>query len=257
MQPASTTRSTVVERLVGDFGVLAFIALWWLWSRGLPEYVLPGPAAVGLRMAGLLIDPGFLVNVLLSVVRIATSLIIAMVLGAALALLPFYRPASASVVHKVILPFFNSFPSLGWVLLATIWFNVSEFTVTFIQVAILLPFCLVNVAEGVRVLDADTLEMGRSFTSRQRRTFVRIILPLLLPYLIGALRISYGVAWKIALLAELFGARNGVGYIMLQAQVVGDSVSVLSTCLYIVIFFAIGDWLVIRPMARRFGEVSQ
>ena len=253
----SFAKSSIAERLVGDFGVLAVIGLWWLWSRSIPEYVLPGPGAVGYRMADLLIDPEFLGNALLSIARIVLSLTIAMLLGTALALLPFYRPASASVVHKVILPFFNSFPSLGWVLLATIWFNVSEFTVAFIQVAILLPFCLINVAEGVRVLDADTLEMGQSFTSRQRRLFIHIILPLLLPYLIGALRISYGVAWKIALLAELFGARNGVGYVMLQAQVVGDSVTMLATCLYIVIFFAIGDWLVIRPLAKRFGEARK
>jgi NitT/TauT family transport system permease protein/sulfonate transport system permease protein len=205
-------------------------------------------------MAQLTVDPAFLQNALLSVARVAVALIVAMILGTALALLPFYRPAIGHVVHRVIVPFFNSFPSLGWVLLATIWFSVSEFTVLFIQVAILLPFCLINVAEGVRVLDPDTLEMGNSFTRRRVRVFFRIILPLLLPYLIGAMRISYGVAWKIALLAELFGARNGVGYVMLQAQVVADSVTVLSTCLYIVVLFILGDWLVIRPLARRYGE---
>jgi NitT/TauT family transport system permease protein/sulfonate transport system permease protein len=96
--------------------------------------------------------------------------------------------------------------------------------------------------------------MGNSFTQRRRRVFFRIVLPMLMPYLIGALRISYGVAWKIALLAELFGARNGVGYVMLQAQTVADSVLMLSTCLYIVVLFSLGDWLVIRPLARRFGE---
>ncbi|MFL6796190.1 MAG: ABC transporter permease [Xanthobacteraceae bacterium] len=233
--------------------MLAVVILWWVWSTQVPDYVLPGPVAVAHRMLGALVDPAFMINAALSVARIFTSLAIAMLLGTALALTPFYWPASASVINNAITPFFNSFPSLGWVLLATIWFNVSEFTVTFIQVVILLPFCLLNVAEGVRVLDADLLEMGRSFTSRQRRVFLRIILPLLVPYLIAALRISYGVAWKISLLAELFGARNGVGYLMLQAQVVGDSVLVLSTCLFIVIFFAIGDGLIIRPLARRFG----
>ena len=228
-----------------------------LWSRNLPEYVLPGPIQVAERMAWLTVDPAFLQNALLSVTRVAIALAVAMVIGTALALLPFYRPALSHVVHRVIVPFFNSFPSLGWVLLATIWFSVSEFTVLFIQVAILLPFCLINVAEGVRVLDPDTLEMGNSFTRRRARVFFRIILPLLLPYLIGALRISYGVAWKIALLAELFGARNGVGYVMLQAQVVADSVTVLSTCLYIVVLFILGDLMVIRPLARRFGEVRK
>ena len=60
MQPMSFAKSSIAERLVGDFGVLAVIGLWWLWSRSIPEYVLPGPGAVGYRMAGLLIDPEFL-----------------------------------------------------------------------------------------------------------------------------------------------------------------------------------------------------
>ena len=250
----STTRASLPERLVGDLGVILVILLWWLWSRQLPDYVLPSPTAVLQRMAALTIDPAFLYNEWLSITRVATAIAIAMTLGTVFALLPFYVPALRNVVQRLILPFFNSFPSLGWVLLATIWFSVSEFTVLFIQTAILLPFCLINVSEGVRVLDAETLEMGNSFTRRRSRVFLRIILPLLVPYLIGALRISYGVAWKIALLAELFGARNGVGYVMLQAQVVADSVLMLSTCLYIVVLFSLGDWLIIRPLARRFGE---
>ena len=79
----------------------------------------------------------------------------------------------------------------------------------------------------------------------------------LFPYLIGALRISYGVAWKIALLAELFGARDGVGYVMLQAQVAADSTTVLATCFYIVLLFVLGDRLVIQALARRFGEIRR
>lgn len=257
MATQSSPKVSLAERLVADFGVVAVILLWWIWSRHLPDYVLPGPDAVLRRMAALAIDPGFLKNALLSTTRVAIAIAVAMVLGTALALLPFYLPPARNVVQRVILPFFNSFPSLGWVLLATIWFSVSEFTVLFVQVAILLPFCLINVSEGVRVLDPDTLEMGESFTRRKARVFFRVILPLLVPYLIGAVRISYGVAWKIALLAELFGARNGVGYVMLQAQVVADSVLMLSTCLYIVVFFSLGDWLVIRPLARRFGEARK
>lgn len=253
--PSPANKISLAERMVADLGVIAVIALWWLWSKHLPDYVLPGPEAVLRRMAALVVDPAFLKNALLSTSRVVWAIAIAMVLGTVLALVPFYLPPARYVVQRMILPFFNSFPSLGWVLLATIWFSVSEFTVLFVQSAILLPFCLINVSEGVRALDPDTLEMGKSFTRRQSRVFFRIMLPLLMPYLIGALRISYGVAWKIALLAELFGARNGVGYVMLQAQVAADSVLMLSTCLFIVVFFILGDRLIIRPLAERFGEV--
>ena len=126
--PDIREKTSIAERIIGDFGVVAAIALWWLWSASVPEYVLPGPVAVASRMLASLADLNFLGNALLSITRIFVSLAIAMIIGTALAILPFYRSASSSVIDKAIAPFFNSFPSLGWVMLATIWFNVSEFT---------------------------------------------------------------------------------------------------------------------------------
>ena len=93
----------------------------------------------------------------------------------------------------------------------------------FVEVAILIPFCLINIAEGLRNLDRELIEMGRSFTRREMRILWRLTLPLLVPYGLSATRIAYGVAWKIALVAELLGASNGVGYLMLRAQTAADS----------------------------------
>ncbi len=256
MSFVSTLRLAFTENRIANFGLIALIAAWWLWSQNLPDFVLPGPVNVGRRMVELAVDPTFLRHLALSLARIAVALIFAMILGSAMALLPFYRPGSRYVVERVNLPFFNSFPSLGWVLLATIWFGVSETTVVFIQVAILLPFCLINVAEGVRALDAEALELGNSFTRKSIRVFLRIIMPSLMPFFVSALRIAYGVAWKIALLAELFGARDGVGYVMLQAQIAADSATVLAVCFFIVLLFVLGDRLVIQSLATRFGEAK-
>ena len=93
----------------------------------------------------------------------------------------------------------------------------------FVQVAILTPFCLVNLAEGLRELDQEILEMGRSFTRNRIRIFIKITIPMLLPYVIAAIRIAYGVCWKIALVSELFGAESGIGVIMLRAQTTANA----------------------------------
>jgi NitT/TauT family transport system permease protein len=61
------------------------------------------------------------------------------------------------------------------------------------------------------------------------------------------------VARKIALIAELFGAETGLGYVMLQAQTISDVATVLATCLMIVFLFILGDSLLLRPIARRFA----
>ena len=92
--------------------------------------------------------------------------------------------------------------------------------------------------------------MADSFSIDRTTPLVHVLIPMLLPYAIAALRVSYGVCWKIALVSELFGAQSGLGYLMLQAQAIGDVVTVVATCLIIVVMFALGEAAIINPIAR-------
>ena len=99
--------------------------------------------------------------------------------------------------------------------------------------------------------------MARSFTRNRLRVLFKITLPLLAPYLLSALRIAYGVGWKIALVAELFGTESGMGFLLQQAQSVADATTVFATCLAIVIIFWIGEKLIIDPLSRTFSHSPQ
>lgn len=237
--------------LLGNAGLALLVLAWQLASQTSLAGILPGPVTVAASLWSLLQEKAFLVDLMASGLRVAVSLAAAMVIGGALAVLPHWAPWLNSTVHDTIKPFLTSFPAIAWVLLASIWFGVSNFTVILVQAAILIPFCLVNISEGVRLLDRELLEMGRSFTTRGRRIFLSITLPLLLPYIVSALRSAYGVAWKIALVAELFGARSGLGFAMLRAETVSDTTGVLAICLVIVIVGIAGDRWLIEPLDRR------
>jgi NitT/TauT family transport system permease protein len=245
-------RGQLLPRLIGDSLILVAIGLWWLASLGLPEFVMPGPLAVGRALLDLFIDPEQLAHVGMSALRVVASVCIAVVIGTALAMLPRRWPALRLVVHDCIRPVLNSFPSVGWAILAVIWFKVSDWSVIFIEVMILTPFCLINVDEGLKELDADVTEMGRSFTRSRWRMLTKIVLPLLAPYLVAAVRMSYGVGWKLALVAELFGSTTGLGFLMLQAQTIGNAATVFATCFAIVLLFVLGERLLIDPLARMF-----
>lgn len=236
---------------IGNAGLLLLLAGWQLASLTTLSGILPGPIAVGIELFGLLQEKAFLIDLLASGLRVVGSLAVAMLIGGLLALLPSWLPCLSGTVHGLIKPFFNSFPAIAWALLASIWFGVSNFTVLFVQTAILIPFCLVNISEGVRLLDRDLLEMGKSFTGRKTRIFTNITIPLLLPYIVSALRSGYGVAWKIALVAELFGAQSGLGFAMLRAENVANTTGVLAICLTIVIVGVAGDRFILGPLDRR------
>jgi NitT/TauT family transport system permease protein/sulfonate transport system permease protein len=240
-------------RLLGEGLVVLFLLGWWLMARGLPEFVLPGPLAVARRLLDLFINPDFLGHTAISTLRVVVSVLVAGILGTALAFLAYGAPACEVIVQERIKPVLNSFPSIGWAILAAVWFDAGNFSVIFVEVAILIPFCLVNVSEGLRAMDRELMEMGRSFTRHRARVWWRITLPLLVPYLLSAIRIAYGIGWKIALVSELVGAPSGLGYLMLRAQTTADSVTFLATCFAIVLIFVAGERLVIAPLERRFA----
>jgi len=238
---------------LADALVVALIAAWAFGARSLPEFVLPGPSAVAQRLLALFTDADFLVHTVASTVRVLLSVLLALLIGGGLALLARAVPVLDGVISGLLQPFLNAFPSIGWAILAAIWFTPGHGSIVFVQVAILIPFCLINVAEGLRQIDREVLEMAESFTRRRVRVLLSVTLPLLMPYLLGSLRIAYGVAWKIALVAELLGSTSGLGFLMLRAQGSADMTTVLAACFAIVALYYAGERLVLDPLARRFA----
>ena len=251
---AESKSFTLAQRLIGEGVVVLALLAWWAVARNLPEFILPGPAAVGRRLIELFVMPEFLWHALRSAWRVLVSIAAALLIGGGLAFLAYGAPLFQAVVDERIKPVLNSFPSIGWAILAAIWFDPGDFGVIFVEVAILIPFCLINIAEGLRTIDRELIEMGHSFTRHRARILWRLTLPLLVPYGLSATRIAYGIAWKIALVAELLGAPSGIGYLMLRAQTAADTTTFLATCFAIVLIFIVGERLVIVPLERRFAR---
>ncbi|MGI9476941.1 MAG: ABC transporter permease, partial [Hyphomicrobiaceae bacterium] len=143
----------LASRLIGEGLVVLAVFGWWLLSLTMPDYILPGPKAVALQMWDLFTKPAYLVHVATSTVRVVIAVLLAVLFGSLLAFLPRWLPITEVIVHERIKPLLNSFPSVGWAILAIIWFGPSHGTIVFIMVMILTPFCLVNVSEGLKEID--------------------------------------------------------------------------------------------------------
>jgi NitT/TauT family transport system permease protein len=237
---------------LADGATAGALLLWYVTSRHLPDFVLPGPLPVAERLVELFVQPSFLFHTIASTLRVLISVFLALCLGGGLALLQRNVPTLDWVIRGGLQPFLSAFPSIGWAILAALWFNVGSFSIIFVQTAILLPFSFLNLAEGLRQTDDEMPEMARSFTRNRFRIFRVISIPLLFPYILGSLRISYGIAWKISLVAELLGSTSGLGYLMLQAQGSADMTTVIATCFAIVVLYLAGDRLVLAPISRRY-----
>ncbi|HEX7005057.1 MAG TPA: ABC transporter permease subunit [Trueperaceae bacterium] len=79
-------------------------------------------------------------------------------------------------------------------------------------VVTVLPTVVVQIREGTRALDGKLIEMAVAYRRSKPALWRHVILPQLMPYVIGTSRASLSLAWKMVVLAELLGRTSGVGY---------------------------------------------
>lgn len=239
------------QRLVADGALLGLALVWFASSAaGAPSAIAPDPARVLPLAAQLLVDPAFAQHTYASLLRVVIAVAIALVAGTALMIAArFIRVTRILVAHRL-LPLLNAFPTVGWALLAVFWFGVNDLAVIFVVVAILLPFTMANVWAGLLTLDEDVYEMGRSFTRDRVRRLRFIVLPQLLPDLVSSLRISYGVGWKVGIVAEVFGVTSGLGYLMAYARTVFDTALLYAAILVIIVLVFVADGLLFSRLER-------
>ena len=230
---------------------LAALAAWEMASRQVPVFLLPGPVPVAQQLWALLTTAAGLAQVSASLLHVAAALACAFLVGTLVALLPYYVRGLRFAIDRRLTPFLNAFPGIGWTLLAILWLGLGLKTVIFAVGIILVPFMIINIREGVRTVDRDLLEMAASFGANRWREFALIVLPSLLPFMFSAVRVSFGVAWKVTLTAELFGGNAGVGYLLNVARQEFDTDTIFAVILFIMLFVAATEVFLFRPLERR------
>lgn len=231
---------------------VAFLLAWWVIAQRVPPYILPDPIDVAEATANLLVGSD-MVHTYTSFVRVLIAVLLSLLMGGLLVMMANLLPATEALVGNRILPFLNSIPSLGWAIIGVVWFGVSNLAVIFVLTAILLPFCMVNLWEGTRAIDRGLIEMGRSFTRSRWAVLRRIELPLLMPYVFAAVRLSFSVGWKVALIAEFFGARRGLGLVMNRARQNFDTPLLFAAIVVVLIIVFIFERLVFDRVGKAFA----
>ena len=125
--------------------------------------------------------------------------------------------------------------------------GLNDVTVIFAVTLILLPFTIINVGAGLQELDRDLIELGHSLTRNPIRRTLKIVVPLLTPYLFAALRTSFGVSWKVVLTAELFGGNGGVGYLLNVARQEFDTETIFAIISFILMFVVVRRGRLLPP----------
>ena len=76
---------------------------------------------------------------------------------------------------------------------------------------------------GIQAVDRKLVEVGRVCQLGPLALVCRILVPAALPAWLTGVRGGLGLAWMFVIAAELMGASEGLGYLLLDGQMVGNA----------------------------------
>src|SRR5262245_22694528 len=225
------------------------LIVWELVSRRYGAYVMPSPGAVARGLVEIVTTGEVWKHAGASLYRIAIgfggALGIALVMGLASFL---WRPARIAVADVVTV--LNSTSVFVWIVVSLIWFGLTNMAPIFTTFMITLPVVAANVVEGVASVDRRLLEMGQVYRLSGWETFRSIVIPSTVPHLVAGMKVGFGLALKVSVVAEIFGVTSGIGYIMNYSREILATQMVFVWALVMIAIMLVTDKLVFDSLTR-------
>jgi len=141
-------------------------------------------------------------------------------------------------------------PSIAWVPLFALWFGIFETPkVLLIAVGAFFPVYL-TLEAGIRGVDRKLVEVGRVYHLEPLSMIGRILLPAALPAWLTGVRGGLGLAWMFVIAAELMGASEGLGYLLIDGQRSGNAAIILGALLLFAVLGKTSDALLVASTRR-------
>ncbi|MEM7044663.1 MAG: ABC transporter permease subunit, partial [Pseudomonadota bacterium] len=141
--------------------------------------------------------------------------------------------------------------ALVTIVLCYIWIGLVETAVVVAVALNKIPNVVVTIREGARALDPNLLEMAEAFRIGWRKTFTKVIVPQLFPYLAAAARSGLALIWKIVLVTELLGRSSGIGFKIFEYFANFDVDKILAYALAFTVVILLIEWTLMMPLERR------
>ena len=143
----------------------------------------------------------------------------------------------------------RAIPSIAWVPLFVLWFGIFEGSkITLIAVGVFFPVYL-GVMGAIMSVDRKLVEVGRAFRLSDTAMVRRILLPAVLPAYVLSLRSGLGLGWMFVVAAELLGASEGLGYLLIDGQQLGKPAQIVAAIVAFAIIGKTTDWMIAAAAA--------
>lgn len=201
---------------------LVLIGAWYLFVAlgNVPRFVMPSP----LETVNALLQPNYdwWKNTLVTSTEIFAGYFLALVVGVALAMIFTWSKALESFFMPLLVSL-NMIPKVALGPLIIVWFKYGVLPNTLIAFSICVFPILLTTARGLRETEPELLDLVRSLKGSRWQLFAKIQLPGALPYIFSGMKVAAILAVAGAIVGEFLGSDRGLGYLMLQVQVMLDT----------------------------------
>lgn len=205
----------------GGWGLLSVaggLAAWELTSRFLVgnKLFLAAPSQVAVAIVELSQSGELTRHMAISGLEFIIGYVIACVLGIVLGL----WMASSKIAKQMLQPWVSGLyatPTVALAPLFILWFGIGIVSKV-VVVALLVIFpVIINTEVGLRATSPQLVETVRAFGANRAQIFWKVSLPSALPFIFAGLKLGIGRGLIGVVVAELFGARAGLGQLISQS----------------------------------------
>ena len=235
-------------------GWAVFVAVWYLVARFVftPQQ-LPQPHIVATEAWDVLTTRDFSTNIQASILRVAAGFLLALVVSLGLGLLIAYSTWWRRLLNSLML-FIVSVPTVSFAILSLIVLGISPLGPIINAMLVATPYITMNLAQGLTGVDRRLIVMSESFGRTRGQIITGILVPSSLLSILGGARLAFAVAWRMALLTEVFASSEGIGFQIRRSFESYDIRGMLAWAVLFIIIMLLIENLIFRQIERRLSR---
>lgn len=158
------------------------------------EFMMPSPWKTMVTFTSLVHDPEVIKNLLITLKRVLTGFLYALMIGVPLGFLMGYSKTAMNLFDPLI-DSLRQIPIMAWVPLTIVWFGLGDGpTIFLITFSGIFPV-IINTVAGVQNISSDYYNAARSMGAGPWSIFAHIIVPASLPDILIGGRVAIGLGW--------------------------------------------------------------
>jgi sulfonate transport system permease protein len=214
--------------------------------------LLPPPSRIAETLWSLAVTGELWTHIAATMLRLAVGFVLGAVAGILLGALTGASPTASRLLDPTVQAL-RAIPSLAWVPLFILWLGIFEASkIALIAIGVFFPVYL-GVMAAIGKIDRKIVEVGRAFRLSPQALTRRVLLPAVLPDCVVSLRSGLGLGFMFVVAAELMGASEGLGFLLLDGQQLGKPDQILAAIFAFAVLGKICDGALVaafRPMLR-------